>query len=127
MLARTFLRAMIVGGTAATGDPCGPPCLTVDGELLDAADLDQLERVDVRPLAGGPPFSAVLLRGQNATGVLRIDGDGAARIADGERVTIVAWSQLDRTELDAVRARVAVVGDGNRLLEVRHIEIAGDR
>ena len=48
MLARTFLRALIVGGTISAGDRWGTPSLTVDAELLDAADLDRLERVEVR-------------------------------------------------------------------------------
>ena len=124
MLSRTFLRALIVGGTAVIGEPEGMPMITVDAELLDAADLDQLERVVVRGLAGGPTLEAVLLRGPHGSGLIRIDGGGGG-IADGARVAIAAWAAADRTELPNVRARIVAVGADNRIVQTIEVPVAG--
>ena len=123
MLGRTFLRALIVGGTAVRGDAEGRPMVTVDADLLDAADLDQLERVEVRGLAGAPTLEAVLLRGPHGSGLIRIDGGGG--IADGARVAIAAWAAADRTELPTVRARIVAVGADNRIVQTIEVPVAG--
>jgi aspartate 1-decarboxylase len=125
MLSRTFLRALIVGGTAVIGEPEGMPMVTVDAELLDAADLDQLERVEVRALAGGPSLEAVLLRGPLGSGMIRIDGGGHGGVAGGGRVVIAAWSTVDRTELPTVRARIVAVDAANRILRTLEVPVAG--
>ena len=125
MLSRTFLRALIVGGTAVIGEPEGMPMVTVDAELLDAADLDQLERVEVRALAGGPSLEAVLLRGPLGSGVIRIDGGGHGGVAGGGRVVIAAWSTVDRTELPTVRARIVAVDAANRIVRTLEVPVAG--
>ena len=124
MLSRTFLRALIVGGTAVIGEPEGMPMITVDAELLDAADLDQLERVEVRALAGGGSLEAVLLRGPAGGGMIRIDGGGHGGLAGG-RVVIAAWSTVDRTELPTVRARIVAVDADNRITQTLEVQVAG--
>ena len=124
MLSRTFLRALIVGGTAVMGEPEGMPMVTVDAELLDAADLDQLERVEVRALAGGGSLEAVLLRGPAGGGMIRIDGGGHGGLAGG-RVVIAAWSTVDRTELPTVRARIVAVDADNRITQTLEVQVAG--
>ena len=124
MLSRTFLRALIVGGTAVIGEPEGMPMITVDAELRDAADLDQLERVEVRALAGGGSLEAVLLRGPAGGGMIRIDGGGHGGLAGG-RVVIAAWSTVDRTELPTVRARIVAVDADNRIIQTLEVQVAG--
>jgi aspartate 1-decarboxylase len=124
MLGRTFLRALIVGGTAVRGDAEGMPMVTVDADLLDAADLDQLERVEVRGLAGAPTLEAVLLRGPHGSGLIRIDGGGEG-IADGARVAIAAWAAADRIELPTARARIVAVGADNRIIQTIEVPVAG--
>ena len=123
MLGRTFLRALIVGGTAVRGEAEGMPMVTVDADLLDAADLDQLERVEVRGLTGAPTLEAVLLRGPHGSGLIRIDGGGG--IAAGARVAIAAWAAADRTELPTARARIVAVGADNRIVQTIEVPVAG--
>jgi aspartate 1-decarboxylase len=125
MLSRTFLRALIVGGTAVIGEADGMAMVTVDADLLDAADLDQLERVEIRALDGSGSLDAVLLRGPAGTGVIRIDGGGGRILAGGGRVVIGAWSVADRTELPTLRARIVAVDGDNRLVETLEIPVAG--
>jgi aspartate 1-decarboxylase len=125
MLCRTFLRALIVGGRAEAGDPEGAAMVTVDGDLLDAADLDQLERVEVRSLAGAGALDAILLRGPAGSGVIRVDGGGLGGLADGGRIAITAWSVADRTELPTLRARIVAVDADNRIVETLEVPVAG--
>ena len=99
--------------------------VTVDGDLLDAADLDQLERVEVRALAGSGALDAILLRGPAGSGVIRVDGAGLGGLVDGGRVAITAWSAADRTELPTLRARIVAVDPDNRIVETLEVPVAG--
>ena len=117
MLGRTFLRALIVGGTAISGDRNGVPSVTVDADILDAADLDLLERVDVSSIDKEWAITSFLLRGPRGSGEIRIDGAGAARVKTGERIMIAGWSLADRTELATIRARIVALDDDNRVVE----------
>lgn len=125
MLLRTFLRALIVGGRATIGEPEGAAMVTVDGDLLDAADLDQLEQVEVRAMTGGGALDALLLRGPAGSGTIRIDGGGLGGLEDGGRVAITAWSIADRTELPTLRARIVAVDSDNRIVETIDVPVAG--
>lgn len=124
MLYRTFLRALIVGGRVTAVDSEGASVITVDGHLLDAADIDQLERVEVRPLGGGASVPAVLLRGPAGRGAIRVGG-GLAALEIGSGVEIAAWSVADRTELPGLRARIVAVDADNRVVETLEVPVAG--
>jgi aspartate 1-decarboxylase len=127
MLTRTFLRALIVGGSISAGDLRGTPSLTVDADLLDAADLDRLERVEVRAADNSWTATAFLLRDPGGNGTLRLDGPAAALVTDGEQVTVTAWAHADRAELATVRARIVAVDGDNRVADVLDLGLVDDR
>lgn len=126
MLTRTFLRALLVGGTISAGDRRGTPSLTVDGDLLEAADLDRLEHVEVRSMDNGWTTTAFLLRDRGGTGTLRMDGSVAALVTEGEPVTIIAWAQADRTELATLRARIVALAADNSVVDVLDLGLVDD-
>ncbi len=127
MLARTFLRALIVGGSISAGDLRGAPSLTVDADLLDAADLDRLERVDVTAVDNGWSTTAFILRGPSGSGTIRVDGSAVALVTDGEQVTVTSWAHADRSELATVRARIVAVDRDNRVVEVLDLGLVDDQ
>lgn len=127
MLARTFLRALFIGGSISAGDRGGTPSLTVDAELLDAADLDRLERVEVRAADNSWTTTAFLLRGARGGRTLQIDGSAVALVTDGQPVTVTAWAYADRAELATVRARIVALDEENRIVDVLDIGLVDDQ
>jgi aspartate 1-decarboxylase len=117
MLERTFLRALILGGTASVGDRHGVPAVTVDADILDAVDLDRLERIELRPVDGSWQATPFVLRGPRGSGEIRVDGPTTARLSGDTRVVITAWAAVDRAELATVRARIVTLSSDNRILE----------
>jgi aspartate 1-decarboxylase len=127
MLTRTFLRALIVGGSVSAGDRRATPSLTVDADLLDAADLDRLELVEVRAADNGWTTTAFLLLDPSGSGTLRLDGSAVALVTDGEQVTVTAWAHADRAELATVRARIVAVDGDNGVVDVLDLGLVDDR
>lgn len=126
MMLRTFLRAKIHRATVTEADLDYVGSITIDADLMDAADLDHLERVDVYDITSGARLTTYALRGERGSGEIQINGAAAHLVGPGHLVIIAAYAQLDRSEVAAHRARIVLVDEKNRLHEVRSVGPADD-
>ncbi len=115
---RTFLRAKIHRArvTRANLDYVGS--ITVDRDLLEAADLLGLEQVDIYNISTGARLSTYVLVGEPGSGEIGINGAAAHLASPGDVVIIAAYCELDRDEIPDHRARVVFVDDANRVVDV---------
>ena len=126
MMLRTFLRAKIHRATVTAADLDYVGSVSIDADLLDAADIDHLEQVEILDLTNGSRLTTYVLRGQAGSGEIQINGAAAHLVNPGDMVIIVAYAQLDRTEVASHRARIVLVDSDNRIVEVRVDGPAGD-
>jgi len=115
---RTFLRAKLHRARVTRCDIDYMGSITVDRALLDAASLLPLEQVDVYNLTRGTRFTTYCIPGEPGAGEIGINGAAAHLAAVGDLVIVCAYCQLGAGEIDAHRARVVLVGDGNTVGEV---------
>ncbi len=126
MMLRTFLRAKIHRATVTAADLDYVGSVSIDADLLDAADLDHLEQVEILDITNGSRLTTYVLRGPAGSGEIRINGAAAHLVSPGDLVIIVAYAQLDRSEVAGHRARIVLVDGTNRIAEVRVDGPAGD-
>ena len=119
MMLRTFLRSKIHRATVTGADLDYVGSVTLDPELMEAADLDHLEQVDILDVTNGARLTTYVLRGTPGSGEVRINGAAAHLVHPGDLVIIAAYAQLDRTELPGHRARIVLVDADNRITEAR--------
>lgn len=119
MQLRTFLRAKIHRATVTEVNLDYVGSVTLDADLMDAADLDHLERVDVFDITNGARLTTYALRGPRGAGTIQINGAAAHLVHPGDLVIVCAWAQVDRREVADHRARVVLVDGANRIVEVR--------
>ncbi len=119
MQLRTFLRAKIHRATVTAADLDYVGSVTIDGDLMDAADLDHLERVDVFDITNGARLTTYALRGPRGSGEVQINGAAAHLVHPGDLVILCAWEQVDRSEVADHSARIVLVDAANRIVEVR--------
>jgi aspartate 1-decarboxylase len=119
MLLRTFLRSKIHRATVTAADLDYVGSVTIDPDLMDAVDLDHLERVEVYDITNGSRLSTYALRGRRGSGEIQINGAAAHHVRPGDMVIICAFAQLDRCEIADHRARIVLVDRHNRIAEVR--------
>ena len=124
MLLRTFLRAKIHRATVTAADLDYVGSVTLDADLMDAADIDHLERVEVYDITNGSRLATYALRGRRGSGEVQINGAAALLVRPGDLVIVTAYAQADRTEIASYRARVVLVDDANRVVEVREQGLA---
>lgn len=119
MMLRTFLRAKIHRATVTAADLDYVGSVSIDADLLDAADIDHLEQVEIFDLTNGARLTTYVLRGQAGSGEIQINGAAAHLVSPGDMVIIVAYAQLDRSEVAGHQARIVLVDGDNRITEVR--------
>lgn len=116
---RPFLRAKIHRARVTRCDLDYVGSITIDRDLLEAADLLPLEEVDVYNITRGTRFTTYCIPGPPGGGEIGVNG-AAAHLAEVDDLVIVAaYCQLDREDIPHHRARVVLVNDLNRIAEIR--------
>ncbi|WPD19768.1 aspartate 1-decarboxylase [Thermaerobacter composti] len=116
---RTFMRAKLHGGTITEANLRYVGSLTVDRELLAAADILPGELVQVIDVTNGARLETYVIPGPAGSGVMAANGGAARLVQPGDRVIVIAYAHLTPDEIPGFRGRVVVLGEGNRVLEVR--------
>lgn len=122
---RTMLKSKIHRATVTTADPDRVGSVTVDQDLMDAADLLPGERVTIVDATTGARLQTHAAAGERGSGVLGVNGPAAHLVHPGDVVILVAYGLMDDAEAGAHRPRVVFVDEHN---QPRHDDPpAGDR
>lgn len=100
--------------------------LTVDLDLLDAADLLPGEQVSVVDVTNGSRFETYLIAGERGSGVIGVNGAAAHLAHVGHLVIIISYAQLSDDEARAFEPTVVHVDAHNRIRAVDS-DAAGSR
>jgi aspartate 1-decarboxylase len=91
--------------------------ITVDSDLLKAADILEYEQVQVVNVTTGARFETYTIAGPAGSGVICLNG-GAARLAcPGDVVILITYAQVTEAELAGFKPTVVLVDKENRIVE----------
>lgn len=113
---RTMLKSKIHRATATHADLHYVGSVTIDEDLLDAADLLVGEKVSIVDVTNGARLETYVIAGERASGIVGINGAAAHLVHPGDVVIIMAYAQMDDVEARGFSPRVAHVDAGNRIL-----------
>ncbi|MBI4914258.1 MAG: aspartate 1-decarboxylase [Acidobacteria bacterium] len=116
---RPFLRAKLHRARVTRCDLDYVGSITIDRDLLEAADLLPLEEVDVYNITRGTRFTTYCIPGAAGGGEIGVNGAAAHLAAVDDLVIVAAYCQLDREDIPHHRARIVLVNDLNRVAEIR--------
>ena len=112
---RKMLRSKIHRATITECDVDYVGSITVDADLLAAADIRPNEAVLVLDIDNAARFETYVIRGEPGSGVIGINGAAAKLVEPGHKVIIVCFGQFEPDELDKHEARIVLVDEHNRL------------
>ena len=69
--------------------------ITIDEELMDAANLLEFEKVQVVNINNGERLETYVIKGLRGTGVICLNGPAARKVAVGDVVIIVSYASMD--------------------------------
>ena len=93
--------------------------ITVDRNLLLAANLLPYEHVHVLNLDNGARVETYTIAGRAGSGQIRINGAAARFFSKHDRVIILAYADVDDAELADFHPRVVFVDKQNKITEIR--------
>ena len=98
--------------------------VTLDADLMEAANILPHEQVQVLNVNNGERFDTYAIRGPRGTGMVCLNGPAARLAQVGDMVIILTYAWMEREELERHTPKVVLVDERNRPLRT---EAAGKR
>ncbi|MGC4961505.1 aspartate 1-decarboxylase [Gordonia sp. DT101] len=114
---RTMMKSKIHRARVTQADLHYVGSVTIDQDLLDAADLLEGEQVTIVDIDNGARLETYVIAGERGSGVIGINGAAAHLVHPDDLVIIIAYGILDEAELREYSPSVVFVDDRNRILE----------
>ncbi|MFF2650151.1 aspartate 1-decarboxylase [Streptomyces sp. NPDC058045] len=115
---RTMFKSKIHRATVTQADLHYVGSVTIDGELLEAADLLPGELVHIVDISNGARLETYVIEGERGSGVVGINGAAAHLVHPGDLVIIISYAQVEDAEARRLRPRVVHVDGGNRIVSL---------
>src|SRR5690348_6906617 len=92
--------------------------ITIDPDLLEAADILEFEQVAVVDVDNGARFETYTIAGERGSGEIKLNGAAARLVHRGDTVIVISYATYDSEELADYLPRVVHVGSRNEILAV---------
>ncbi|KHL19288.1 L-aspartate 1-decarboxylase [Mumia flava] len=110
---RTMMKSKIHRATVTQADLHYVGSITVDADLLDAADILPGEMVQVVDIDNGARLETYTIAGERGSGVIGINGAAARLVHPGDLVILIAYAQVSDAEARTLEPRVVFVDREN--------------
>jgi aspartate 1-decarboxylase len=116
---RVMLKSKIHRATVTDSDLHYVGSITVDPDLLEAADILEHEQVHVVDVDNGARFETYTIAGQRGSGEICVNGAAARLVHRGDTIIVISYASYEREELAAYEPRVVhVEAETNRIITI---------
>ena len=112
---RTMLKSKIHRATVTGANVDYVGSITIDEDLLRAADLFEYERVQVVDVDNGARLETYAIPGPAGSGVVCLNGAAARLVQPGDKVIVMSYAQVTEVEARAMKPTVVFVDEQNRI------------
>jgi len=113
---RTMMKSKIHRATVTQADLHYVGSVTVDEDLLDAADLLPGELVHIVDVTNGARLETYTIAGDRGSGVIGINGAAARLVHPGDIVILIGYGQMETAEARAFEPHVVFVDADNAII-----------
>ncbi|MCW2857068.1 MAG: panD [Marmoricola sp.] len=113
---RTMMKSKIHRATVTQADLHYVGSVTVDEDLLDAADLLAGELVHIVDVTNGARLETYTIAGERGSGILGINGAAARLVHPGDVVILIAYGQMETAEARGLQPHVVFVDADNAII-----------
>ena len=89
--------------------------ITIDEDLMDAANLIAGEKVQVVDNNNGERFETYIIKGERGSGCICLNGAAARKVLPGDTVIIISYALMDFEEANTFQPTVVFPKAGNSL------------
>ena len=115
---RTVCRSKIHGATVTEANIHYTGSLTIDAQLMKAAELVPYEQVHVVDINNGARFVTYCIEGVTGSGTMCVNGAAARLVATGDKIIVISYAQVTPAELEALAPKIVMLDEQNRIREI---------
>ncbi|MGO9321084.1 MAG: aspartate 1-decarboxylase [Solirubrobacteraceae bacterium] len=116
---RVMLKSKIHRATVTDCDLHYVGSITIDPELLEAADMLEYEQVHVVDVDNGARFETYTIPGERGSGAMRVNGAAARLVHRGDTIIVISYGTYDEADLERYAPRVVhVEANTNRIVTI---------
>ena len=116
---RVMLKSKIHRATVTDCDLHYVGSITIDPDLLEAADILEYEQVHVVDVDNGARFETYTIPGERGSGDMRVSGAAARLVHRGDTIIVISYGTYDEADLERYEPRVVhVQANTNRIITI---------
>ena len=115
---RTMLKSKIHRATVTEADLHYVGSVTIDADLMEAADLLEGEQVTIVDIDNGNRLVTYAITGERGSGVIGINGAAAHLVHPGDLVILIAYAVLEDAEARTYKPRIVFVDAANKQVDL---------
>ena len=115
---RIMMKSKIHRATVTQADLHYVGSVTIDADLLDAADLVEGEQVAIVDITNGARLETYVIAAPRGSGIIGINGAAARLVHAGDLVIIISYGMFDDAEARSLKPRVVHVDERNRVVKL---------
>jgi len=100
--------------------------ITIDEDLMEAADLMENEKVQIVDNNSGNRFETYVIKGERGSGMICLNGAAARLVHPGDIIIIISYGIFDREEAKSYNPKIVFVDERNKIIDVKDEEIHGE-
>jgi aspartate 1-decarboxylase len=115
---RTMLKSKIHRAKVTECDLHYVGSITIDPDLLEAADLLEFEQVAVVDVDNGARFETYTIAGERGGCEIKVNGAAARLVHRGDTIIVISYGSYEPEDLQHYHPRVVHVGENNQIRDI---------
>lgn len=91
--------------------------ITIDEELMEAANIKEWQKVDILDINNGERFQTYVIKGERGKKQICINGAAARKVQVKDKVIIVAYAHLNEDEVKKHVPNIVIVDENNKIIK----------
>ena len=112
---RTMLKSKIHRATVTEACVDYQGSISIDSDLLDAADILEYEQVQIYNVSNGERFATYVIRGEAGSGVICLNGAAARKVAKDDLIIIASYVMVDEEKTRGWRPTCILLDGNNKI------------
>jgi len=100
--------------------------ITIDEDLMDAADIMKNEKVQVVNNNNGNRFETYVIPGKRGSGMICLNGAAARLVQPGDIIIIISYGLFEKNEAKNFNPKIVFVDENNKIVEIKGEEEHGE-
>ena len=117
-----ILKSKIHRATVTQADINYVGSITIDEDLMDAANLIEFEKVHVLNINNGERIETYVIKGERQSGIICLNGAAARKFVVGDITIIASYAMMEFEEAKVFKPRLVFPDKSNRLLEGKKLK-----